>query len=45
LVSDRAAFITGEMVTIDGGLHLRTSGVDDLLGWSAEQWQALRRHG
>ena len=42
LVSDRAGYVTGEMVTIDGGLHLRTSGAEDLLGWSDAQWDALR---
>ena len=33
----------GEMVAIDGGMHLRTSGVDDLLGWSEAHWEQLRR--
>lgn len=42
LVCDQAAYINGEMVVIDGGLHLRTSGADDLLGWSQERWDALR---
>lgn len=42
LVSDGAAYINGEMITIDGGYHLRTSGAEDLLSWSAEQWDALR---
>lgn len=42
LVSDRAGYINGEMVTIDGGAHLRSSGAEDLLNWSAEQWAALR---
>lgn len=42
LVSDRAAYINGEMITIDGGMHLRTSGAEDLLGWSDEQWAELR---
>src|SRR5690606_6621155 len=36
LVSDRGAYINGEMVTIDGGMHLRTSGAEDLLGWTDE---------
>jgi NAD(P)-dependent dehydrogenase (short-subunit alcohol dehydrogenase family) len=51
LVSDAAGFMTGEMVVLDGGLHLRTSGADDLLGWSDEQWAQHRanlgrnRHG
>jgi NAD(P)-dependent dehydrogenase (short-subunit alcohol dehydrogenase family) len=32
LVSDRAGYINGEMVVIDGGAHLRSSGAEDLLG-------------
>ena len=42
LVSDHAAFINGEMVVIDGGQHLRSSGAEDLLQWSPEQWGQLR---
>ena len=42
LVSDAAGYINGEMVSIDGGAHLRTSGAEDLLGWSNDQWAALR---
>lgn len=42
LISDRAGYINGEMVTIDGGAHLRTSGAEDLLGWSEAQWEAHR---
>jgi NAD(P)-dependent dehydrogenase (short-subunit alcohol dehydrogenase family) len=42
LVSDGAGYINGEMVTIDGGQHLRTSGAEDLLGWSDAEWDALR---
>jgi NAD(P)-dependent dehydrogenase (short-subunit alcohol dehydrogenase family) len=42
LVSDAAAYMTGEMVVLDGGLHLRTSGVEDLLQWTDEQWAAHR---
>ncbi len=42
LISDRAGYINGEMVTIDGGAHLRTSGAEDLLGWSEEQWERHR---
>lgn len=42
LVSDRAGYINGEMVVIDGGAHLRSSGAEDLLGWSEAQWAAQR---
>lgn len=42
LVSPGAAYVNGEMVTIDGGAHLRTSGAEDLLAWSPAQWAALR---
>jgi NAD(P)-dependent dehydrogenase (short-subunit alcohol dehydrogenase family) len=43
LVSDHAGYINGEMVTIDGGMHLRTSGAEDLLEWSDEHWAELRQ--
>jgi NAD(P)-dependent dehydrogenase (short-subunit alcohol dehydrogenase family) len=42
LISDHAAYISGEMITIDGAKGLRTNGVEDLFGWSPEQWDALR---
>lgn len=42
LVSEHAGYINGEMVTIDGGAHLRSSGAEDLLNWSSDQWAALR---
>ncbi|MCP5267153.1 MAG: SDR family oxidoreductase [Burkholderiaceae bacterium] len=42
LVSDQAAYVTGEMVTIDGGAHLRGSGAEDLLAWTEADWSALR---
>lgn len=42
LVSDHASYINGEMVAIDGGAHLRSSGAEDLLRWSDEQWKTLR---
>ena len=42
LVSDHAGYINGEMVTIDGGAVLRSSGAEDLLDWSDEQWANLR---
>jgi NAD(P)-dependent dehydrogenase (short-subunit alcohol dehydrogenase family) len=42
LVSDRASYINGEMVVVDGGAHLRSSGAEDLLQWSDEQWEKQR---
>ena len=42
LVSDGAGYISGETVAIDGAAHLRTSGAEDLLGWGAAEWEALR---
>lgn len=42
LVSDAAAYITGETIAIDGGAHLRTSGAEDLLAWTADDWAAHR---
>ena len=43
LVSDLAGYINGEMVTIDGGQHLRTSGAEDLLRWTDAQWEKTRQ--
>ena len=43
LMSDEAGYINGETVAIDGGAHLRTSGAEDLLGWTDEQWEQTRR--
>ncbi len=42
LVSPQAGYINGEMVAIDGGAHLRTSGAEDLLQWGPAQWAALQ---
>lgn len=42
LMSDLASFVTGEVITIDGGKGLRTNGVDDLFQWTPAQWEALR---
>lgn len=42
LVSDRAGYINGEMVVIDGGAHLRSSGAEDLLQWTDAQWAEQR---
>ncbi|WP_295523785.1 SDR family oxidoreductase [uncultured Pseudacidovorax sp.] len=42
LVSDSAAYINGEMIAIDGGQHLRTSGAEDLLAWGPDDWSRAR---
>jgi NAD(P)-dependent dehydrogenase (short-subunit alcohol dehydrogenase family) len=42
LISPQADYITGEMVVIDGGRHLRNSGAEDLLARSDAQWAELR---
>lgn len=42
LISDQAGYINGEMVTQDGGAHLRSSGAEDLLHWTDAQWAAQR---
>ncbi len=42
LISDAASYINGEMVVQDGGAHLRSSGAEDLLGWTDTQWEAQR---
>lgn len=42
LVSDQAGYINGEMVVLDGGAHLRSSGAEDLLHWDDAQWVAQR---
>jgi NAD(P)-dependent dehydrogenase (short-subunit alcohol dehydrogenase family) len=42
LISDAGAYINGEMVVVDGGAHLRTSGAEDLLQWTKAQWDDLR---
>jgi NAD(P)-dependent dehydrogenase (short-subunit alcohol dehydrogenase family) len=42
MVSDAAAYMTGDMVVLDGGLHLKTSGADDLIGWTDDDWAAHR---
>lgn len=43
LLSPQAGYINGEMVVIDGGAHLRSSGAEDLLRWTPAQWDALKR--
>ena len=42
LISDGARHINGEMIAIDGGRHLRNSGVEDLLDRTDADWAALR---
>jgi NAD(P)-dependent dehydrogenase (short-subunit alcohol dehydrogenase family) len=42
LISDSAGYINGEMVVQDGGAHLRSSGAEDLLQWTEEQWEKHR---
>jgi NAD(P)-dependent dehydrogenase (short-subunit alcohol dehydrogenase family) len=42
LVSDAAGYINGETITIDGGQHLRSSGIEELLSWTDEDWRAFR---
>jgi NAD(P)-dependent dehydrogenase (short-subunit alcohol dehydrogenase family) len=42
LISDRAGYINGEMVVLDGGAHLRSSGAEDLLQWTDAQWEKQR---
>jgi NAD(P)-dependent dehydrogenase (short-subunit alcohol dehydrogenase family) len=42
LISDEAGYINGEMVVQDGGAHLRSSGAEDLLQWTDEQWEQQR---
>ena len=42
LISDQAGYINGEMVVQDGGAHLRSSGAEDLLQWTDEQWEKQR---
>lgn len=42
LLSPAADYITGEMVVLDGGRHLRNSGVEDLLARTEDEWEAHR---
>jgi NAD(P)-dependent dehydrogenase (short-subunit alcohol dehydrogenase family) len=42
LMSDAASFITGEMVTIDGGAALMGQSTGDLFDWTEDQWDLLK---
>ena len=42
LIADEAGYMSGETVAIDGAAHLRTSGAEDLLLWSEDDWRAHR---
>lgn len=42
LLSPAADYITGEMVVLDGGRHLRNSGVEDLLARTEADWEVHR---
>jgi NAD(P)-dependent dehydrogenase (short-subunit alcohol dehydrogenase family) len=42
LICDGAGYMNGEMVVQDGGAHLRSSGAEDLLQWTDEQWEKQR---
>ncbi len=42
LIADEAGYMSGETVAIDGAAHLRTSGAEDLLEWSEDDWRAHR---
>lgn len=42
MVSSAADYMTGEVVVLDGGAHLRSSGAEDLLHWSDDDWNAHR---
>jgi NAD(P)-dependent dehydrogenase (short-subunit alcohol dehydrogenase family) len=43
LVSDAATYLNGDMVTLDGGRALKGMDIDDLAGWSDEQWESLKK--
>jgi NAD(P)-dependent dehydrogenase (short-subunit alcohol dehydrogenase family) len=44
LLSEEAAYISGETIAIDGAAHLRSSGAEDLLEWDDDDWAAQRAH-
>lgn len=43
LTSDAATYLNGDMVTLDGGRALKGMDIDDLAGWSDEQWESLKK--
>jgi hypothetical protein len=43
LISDAGSYINGEMVVLDGGAHLKSSGAEDLLAWTHWAAQAKAR--
>jgi hypothetical protein len=38
-----AGYINGDMAVQDGGAHLRSSGIEDLLQWGDTQWEGSGR--
>ncbi len=42
LCSDQSSFITGQNITIDGGMSLAQSGIDDTLRWSLDMLAKAR---
>lgn len=42
LASDAAAYVNGDMITIDGGRGLKGMDVDDLFSWTDEKWESLK---
>ncbi len=43
LISDCGGYINGEMIAIDGGQHLRHSGVEDIIAWTSDDWERVRQ--
>lgn len=42
LSSDAAAYVNGDMITIDGGRGIKGMDVDDLFSWTDEKWESLK---